>query len=81
MDQIPMIKQVILRGLCRSKKCIHHFTAAPFPMIVCGKSAVWATAQHMTDPEVVITQFGHHVKLVSQPGAVPGGLVGTAFGR
>ena len=28
----------------------------------------------MSDPEVVITQFSHYLKLISEPGALPGGL-------
>lgn len=44
------------------KKIIHCFTAAPFPMIVCRKTALWACVRHVTDLEVVITQFSDSVK-------------------
>ena len=62
MDQILIVKQVILRVLSCSKKCIHLFTDTPFPMIVCGKNAFLG----LLDPEVVIPQFGHYVKLASE---------------
>ena len=49
-------------GFAMLKKCIHHFTATPFPMTV--------------DPnlDIVITQFSHYVKLALKPSAVPVGL-------
>ena len=52
-----------------SKKFIHCFTVAPFPILVCGKNAFYSRMRHVTEREVVITRFGHYVKLALFPEA------------
>ncbi len=48
-----------------------YFTAAPFPIIVYGEKAFWASVQHVMIPGVVAT------KINSQHSTVPWGLVST----
>ncbi len=72
IDQI-LILRVISGGLERSEKYSHHFTAAPFPMIIHGENSQCASCNECRSCN---NPCGHYAKIASLPSPIPKGLVG-----
>ena len=53
-------------------KSIHLFSESFFYNVSLWEH-FWAAWHHLTDPGVVISHFGHYVKLASKPSTLPGG--------
>lgn len=66
MDKSPIAKQVILQGLWHSTKCTHQLTAGSF--------TIYFFLCRCVSCDIVITQFGHHVKFASKLRTLPKAL-------
>ncbi len=60
-----MIKRVISGFVTVQKKCVHHYTAYSFPVIVLGNNVFWASVRQ-EDPARSCNECGCYAKIASQ---------------